>query len=160
MNSYTIVVFCLLLGFWLLLTQSLYWVDIVLGILLSFLSIILSKQLLFRFHFSFKSIKFKKVFVYLRTLWLEMLKSGIRMIFTIVTGKMHVQIIHVPTMLTDDFSIFVLANSITLTPGTITLLRKGQTLIVLCLYALPKDPRQAAKEIKEPFEHLLMEDAL
>lgn len=130
------------------------------GIGLSFLCIFLSKQYLFQFHFSAKRIPYRKIGKYLFTLLIQIVSSAVFSAKTILTFQAHVQIVKIHTKLQDDFSIFVLANSITLTPGTITLLRKGQELFVLCLYKLPDNPEEAQKTIIGQFESILLEETV
>ncbi|OJF94039.1 Na+/H+ antiporter subunit E [Alkalibacterium sp. 20] len=72
-------------------------------------------------------------------LLLEILVAGIDVIPNIITGKADVQIISCETKLTDELLIDILANSITLTPGTVTVEKKGSKLRVLALNAPGED---------------------
>lgn len=158
MNLYILILFLFLVVFWIILTHSFYWVNILIGSLLSILSLFISKRYLFRFHFSPKKISYKKISKYIWILLVQIVLSALRSLHTIVTFQTHVQIVKIHTQLQDDFSIFILANSITLTPGTITLLREGQNLFVLCLYKLPSSSKEAGAVIKDHFETILLEE--
>ena len=65
----------------------------------------------------------------------EIYLAGLSVIPTIISGKVDVQIIETETKLTDELLIDILANSITLTPGTVTADKKGSTLKILALNA-------------------------
>ena len=68
----------------------------------------------------------------------------------------HPGIIRARTQLTNDLSKTFLANSITLTPGTLTVDIKGQDLFVHCIN-IPDDPHRFGQEIIERFEPILAE---
>ncbi|GEK89093.1 multicomponent Na+:H+ antiporter subunit E [Alkalibacterium putridalgicola] len=69
--------------------------------------------------------------------------AGFEVIPYILSGKTDVQIISCETKLSDELLINILANSITLTPGTVTVEKKGNQLRVLALNppAEDGDPR-------------------
>jgi len=68
-------------------------------------------------------------------LWLlgQIYISGILTVVNIFRGQTRSVLVCVKTELTDDFLIAVLAASITLTPGTVTVAREGNELLVLWL---------------------------
>jgi len=65
-------------------------------------------------------------------------------------------IVKFKTKLTNDFAKMVLANSITLTPGTLSIDVIGDTFYVHWIDVTTEDPEQAYKEIAEPFEKTLL----
>ena len=65
-------------------------------------------------------------------------------------------IVEFKTKLTNDFAKMVLANSITLTPGTLTIDVIGDTFYVHWIDVTTEDPEKAYKEIAEPFEKTLL----
>jgi multicomponent Na+:H+ antiporter subunit E len=65
-------------------------------------------------------------------------------------------IIEFKTNLKNDFAKMVLANSITLTPGTLTLDVIDDTFYVHWIDVTTEDAEQAFKEIAEPFEKILL----
>ncbi len=73
----------------------------------------------------------------------------------ILTGKADPKIIEISTSLESDFLISVLANSITLTPGTITVDVRGQKLWVLWVMPKTLDADLAGELIKGSFEKRL-----
>ncbi|MEN8187695.1 MAG: Na+/H+ antiporter subunit E [Bacteroidota bacterium] len=65
-------------------------------------------------------------------------------------------IVKFKTKLTNGFAKLVLANSITLTPGTLTIDAIGDTFYVHWIDVTSDDPEVAYKEIAESFEKILM----
>ena len=52
----------------------------------------------------------------------------------IFTSNINPRLVPIKTSLNNDWSIFFLANAITLTPGTVTVNRKGNKLLILTTY--------------------------
>lgn len=69
---------------------------------------------------------------------IEIYLAGIDIIPTIILGNENVEIVQTETKLTDELLIDMLANSITLTPGTVSVEKKGSKLLILNLKALDK----------------------
>ncbi len=71
----------------------------------------------------------------------------------VITGRIRPGIIRVSSGLKTDLGIFMLANSITLTPGTITvdIDEKSNDLFVHKIYIAPGDEQKAAVPAKELF---------
>lgn len=65
----------------------------------------------------------------------EIYLAGLGVIPTIISGEVDVQLVEIETKLTDELLIDILANSITLTPGTVTADKKGSALKILALNA-------------------------
>ena len=65
----------------------------------------------------------------------EIYLAGLGVIPTIISEEVDVQLVEIETKLTDELLIDILANSITLTPGTVTADKKGSTLKILALNA-------------------------
>ena len=82
-------------------------------------------------------------------------KAGIAAIPIIITGKAHTGVIDIETEVPDGLASTALANSITLTPGTVTVEKKGQKLKVLWLDMTTEDPVEPARIINGPIEKLL-----
>lgn len=76
--------------------------------------------------------------------------SHLDVIYRILTGKIKPGIVSVPNRLETSFGITALANSITMTPGTLTLEATKRRLFVHWLYVKPGKER-----ISERFEMLL-----
>ena len=65
-------------------------------------------------------------------------------------------IVEFKTKLTNDFAKMILANSITLTPGTLSIDVIGDTFYVHWIDVTHEDPEGAYKEIAESFEKTLL----
>ena len=72
---------------------------------------------------------------YVTVLVMEVVKANLQVITLIFSTKYEVepQIIHFKSKLKSDAAKVTLANSITLTPGTITVSQEGENYTVLCL---------------------------
>ncbi len=66
--------------------------------------------------------------------------STFRMIRIILTSRIHLRLVHINTTLIHDWSIFFLANAITLTPGTVTVNRYDHNLLVLTAFPNSEEP--------------------
>ena len=95
-----------------------------------------------------------KYFIYLLY---QIYCSGFSTIKKIVTGKVNPGIVEITTKLENDFLISILACSITLTPGTVTLDKDGKKLKILWLDCITKDSEAAGAIIKGNFEDILKE---
>ncbi len=85
-------------------------------------------------------------------LLIEIYKAGFATVKMTITGKVNPGIIDIKTDLEDDYSISILANSITLTPGTVTIDKTDNNLKVLWLDVKTDDPDQAGDLIKGNLE--------
>ena len=86
-------------------------------------------------------------------------KAGITAIPTIITGEANPGFIDIKTEVPEGLASTALANSITLTPGTVTVEKKGQNLKVLWLNKTTDDPVKAAEIINGPLERILKKAA-
>ncbi|SDJ61323.1 Na+/H+ antiporter subunit E [Alkalibacterium thalassium] len=114
------------------------------GVLMSILVVIFTDRFLLKGNYEHSyMIGLGTLAKYVFRLIIEIYLAGIDVIPNIISGKADVQIITCQTKLTDELLIDILANSITLTPGTVTVEKKGSTLQVLALNApgVGDDPR-------------------
>ncbi len=89
----------------------------------------------------------------------ELIKANVRMAYSVLApnDKMKPGIIAIPLDITSDFQITLLANMITLTPGTLSLdvSTDRQVLYVHSIYVT--NPDDFRREIKEGFERKVLE---
>ena len=89
----------------------------------------------------------------------ELIKANVRMAYSVLApnNKMKPGIIAIPLDITSDFQITLLANMITLTPGTLSLdvSTDRRVLYVHSIYVT--DPDDFRREIKEGFERKVLE---
>jgi multicomponent Na+:H+ antiporter subunit E len=128
-----ILLFVLLTGFWMLLSgwdpQEFFTAVIVSGIV----SILTYRV------FDKPGKSYPKRFVYLLAyipyyIWQE-IKCHADVIYRIITGKIDPAIVEVPNIHKSDWGTMALSNSITMTPGTLTLEVDKDSLFVHWIYA-------------------------
>lgn len=88
--------------------------------------------------------------------WL-MVKANLDVAYRVLHPKMPIRpgIVAVRTELKSDIGKVALANSITLTPGTLTLDIIGNHLLVHWIYVNHEDEKRATEDIVKPFEKRL-----
>lgn len=76
-----------------------------------------------------------QVIYYLAVLLMEILKANIAVVKLVASSKYDVEpaLVHFSVDLKSDIALYILSDSITLTPGTITVLQEGNELTVHCL---------------------------
>jgi|LGVF01.2.fsa_nt_gb multicomponent Na+:H+ antiporter subunit E len=129
----TIVLIIIFTGIWLILNESIQPLQIFLGIIISIISILITNHYFLKN--SYAQTFFMKPFVVLNYsiyVIFQIYKSGFYAIKKIITGRDCVKIIDYDTCISDDFAICLLANAITLTPGTVTINKKENHLQILC----------------------------
>lgn len=119
-------------GIWIILSESAMVLDILLGLLFSLLAIFFTNHyLLENDYLDDYGIKLSVLFHYGRHLFLQIYSSGFAAILKIIKGQEQVKIIDYETCISDDLGISLLANAITLTPGTVTVDKHGRQLKIL-----------------------------
>ena len=134
----TIIAASLIFLFWFMLSGHTEALLIVLGILSTLLSVYLSKRMNIIDHESYPfhlSLRLLKYFLFLGK---EIIKANIDVIKRILTPGRSIspQVITLPASKKTDLSQVIYANSITLTPGTVTLELSGDEIKV---HALSKE---------------------
>jgi len=135
---------------WIVLTSSLGIQNLFIGVLVSF-SIALLYTKMFKDekvdHFSLSA-----ALVYVYVLLKNLLISNLQINKRILSRKLNISpaIVAVKTELDSDWKKLLLANSITLTPGTLTLDIKGDTLFIHTLqYEEGMDKKEIIKEFED-----------
>lgn len=79
--------------------------------------------------------RFGQILKYLAVLLLEIIKANIIVVKMVTSSRYDVEpaIVHFKANLKSEVALVILSNSITLTPGTITVLLEGDELTVHCL---------------------------
>lgn len=150
-------VFGLYVLFWLILTQNFNFERVVVGTLVCIVIFIFNKDLLNvqkknnNTYIFISNLKYS--FLYIAVLIKEIFKSNFHVAMIVLSPKLNIStsIVTINTKLKSDFNKTVLANSITLTPGTLTLDMKDDKLVIHCL------DDQSAKSVKNnSFERILL----
>jgi multicomponent Na+:H+ antiporter subunit E len=93
--------------------------------------------------------------IYMLLIIFKMYVASFKVLFNVIRGNINPRVVHFRTRLKSDLARVLLANSITLTPGTITLNLEDDHLIVHWLDAKTIHSKHAGELIKGEFERLL-----
>lgn len=154
-----IILILLSFAVWLLLTWTLNWQNLIVGGLVSIMVGLIFGNLtvsapakVFQLQRWFWFILYIPVF-----LW-EMAKANLDVAYRVVHPKMPINpgIVKVKTKIQSDMGRTLLANSITLTPGTFTVDIKDEFLYIHWINVKYQDVDEASKEIVGRFENFLL----
>lgn len=152
-----LLVLFLLTAVWVVISEQLSVLSLAGGLFFATVSLALLHQLR---HDDERSSTFV-----LRPLWLmvyfiyligQIYLSGLQMIGRIIRGRLESEVVEIETQLDSDLAISVLALSITLTPGTVTVSRRGQTLTILRAVPARRTQCSIDRQIKKSLEILLL----
>jgi len=150
--------FFFLIIIWLALTTTFQWQELIVGIFISLvLALFLNKNYI---ELGLPSLTIKKVafiIVYIFVLFTEIIKANFDVAYRVIHPKMPIKpgIVIIKTELKQDIAKMILANSITLTPGTFTLDIKGDKLLIHWIYVRSEGIEESTKNIGERFEKYL-----
>ncbi len=143
---------------WLALSLNIQWQELVVGFLLSlFLAAILHHTYL---DLGFPSFTVKRgmfFLAYLVVLFKEIILANLDVAYRVIHPKMPIKpgMIMIKTELKQDIAKMILANSITLTPGTFTLDIQGNTLLIHWINVKSTDIDETTEIIGKRFEKYL-----
>jgi len=143
---------------WLLFTWSTEPANLIMGALFSLLIASLTYPLFIDQSEAGRRSLLPKVpllLIYLLLVAWKMYISSFQVVWKIIRGRYNPRIVHFRTRLSSDTARTVLANSITMTPGTITVDMNDDHLIVHWLDAPTTHSRYAGELIKGNMERLL-----
>jgi len=142
-----------LMLFWLLLNMSLNPINLAAGLAVSVLVTILSKDIPYDENgYFYKPIRGLRFLLYLLRLVVEIFKSSFSYLVRIIKKDSIPFITEVELEVKDPLLIAIIANSITLTPGTITVDVNENHLTVISLKDAKSSEESIRKEIHEKFE--------
>jgi len=150
--------FFILVLIWLALTSTLHWQELTIGIVISLVvSFFLSKTYL---KLGLPPLSIKRIaffIIYIGVLFKEIIAANIDVAYRIIHPKMPIKpgIVVIKTSLRQDIAKMILANSITLTPGTFTLDIIEDTLLIHWINVKTENIKEATKMIGERFEKYL-----
>lgn len=144
---------------WVILEEELSVRTVVVGAVLGLLTLLIVDRYVLRGDYEkLYAISVVTMVKYPFALIVQIYIAGIQALHRLVTGRVNVDVVEITTTLDDDFRIALLANSITLTPGTVTVERNGDRLSVIWLDCVTTDPEKAGPLIKLNFERMLAGD--
>lgn len=120
---------------WCVLSGSFSISTVVIGFLLSSFAVFISCHIPDGAHFLHSlDISFFMFIRFIFTLIFDIYSSTFSIFKLIFTSTISPRLVSIVTTLDNDWSIFFLANGITLTPGTVTVDREGNKLLILTAY--------------------------
>ncbi|MFC6464485.1 Na+/H+ antiporter subunit E [Marinilactibacillus sp. GCM10026970] len=141
---------------WVILFESFSILTISSGIIVSSFIILFTDQFLLKGNYEFDYlIGLGTLIHFILQLILEIFIAGMRVIPNILKGQGEAQIITCKTILKEELLIDLLANAITLTPGTVTIDKKDNALRILVLNP-PKKDEDLRSIIPLEIEQILM----
>lgn len=141
---------------WMFLTGNLEFMNFVEGFVIGFIILWISK-------YASESSKYisrvPKVISLILYFFYELIVANLKVAYDIITPKhrMNPSIIALPLSVDKDFEITILANMITLTPGTLSIDVSTDKKILYVHSMYVSDPEKFRNEIKNGFERRLME---
>ncbi len=147
-----------LMGGWLLFTGTLEPVSLALGFCFSTLISVWMYGLFFEEQEAERRAVVPRIhlfLVFVLVLLFRMYVASFRVLWYIIRGRTNPRIVHFRTRLKSDTARVMLANAITMTPGTITIDLDEDHLVVHWLEAKTTHSGYAGKLIKGSFEKLL-----
>ncbi len=160
---YRIALFNILLVFWILWNNSLKLDVFYLGLFIVFIAVLMVNNTLN----VFRGIKFTPLsilysFVYILLFIYEMIKSNIDVILRVLHPKLPINpgIVRIKTTIKSPYGRLILANTITLTPGTFVVDMKDQYIYihwidVCCDANNPSNEQLVTENIAGKFERIL-----
>lgn len=148
----------ILISFWMLLTFNFYPLNIATGLIISIVVTITSKGILYDNNgYLFKKIRILTMIKYLFNLILEIYKSSFTYIVRIIKMDYEPFVVDIELDVADPLIISIISNSITLTPGTLTIDVQGNKLTVLTLKDCEDCDFLLDEQIKEKFQSYFIE---
>jgi multicomponent Na+:H+ antiporter subunit E len=149
--------FVLLFGFWLLLSYTLDPGHVIAGALATALVLILMAGRGPRREWLLNPVRVFWLLVYIPFFVYYCIRANLDVAYRVLHPDMPIRpgIVKVHTILTTDLAKSFLANSITLTPGTLTVDIQGQDLYVHWIYVRTDDAGEQTREIVQRFEGFL-----
>ncbi len=153
-----LVTFFVLFGVWLALTGTFNWEELVMGAVLAAIGAGLGWRAFSRVGFSHLSVrKIAYLLAYIPVFFWEMIKANFDVAYRVIHPRMPIKpgIVMINTDLTSDTGKMALANSITLTPGTLTMDIRGGNLLIHWINVKDAETEGATKLIGSKFERFL-----
>ena len=146
----------LMVSIWVIFSEDLSVQTVLIGLAASAIALALTNKLILKEDYAaLYSVRFVPAIWYSIRLLIAIYVAGFQALSRMITGRINVGIVDIETELEDPFAVSLLANSITLTPGTVTLVQTGSSLRVIWLDCTTHDPEVAGPIVKGPFERLL-----
>ena len=153
-----LLTFSILMLFWFILTLNFQSTSILIGIILSFFVSMVSYDFFLKSNLNIVNRFFQILWyllLYIFVLVYEMFLASFDVLYRVISNDINPEVVYIKSELKSDLAILLLSNSITLTPGTITIDVEDEYLYVHWLYARTTHFGYAANMIKGRFEKWL-----
>jgi len=150
--------FFILMIIWLALTSSFHWQELLAGGMVSLLLAIILQKTYHNLGLPPLSIKRITYFLlYIAVLFKEIIRANLDVAYRVIHPRMPIKpgIVVIKTTLKQDIAKTMLANSITLTPGTFTLDILGDQLLIHWINVQAEETEEATRIIRDRFEKYL-----
>ena len=154
-----LAIFIVLMIVWFLINNSFKLEIIVVGVILSLIiAVIFGRRTDVLNEFKFTPAAFFYTGVYLVVFFWELVKSNIHVALIVLKPSLPINpgIVKTKTVLKSKMARMILTNSITLTPGTLTVDIEGDTLYIHWIDVKTADVEVATEEIVKKFEKILV----
>ncbi len=142
--------------FWTIWNESFAPGALIVGTVLSWLSLSITNRYLLRNRYQeLFRIQPLRLLRYIGVLILAIFESGVHAMYITVTGRIDVHIVDLPTKLQNPFHGVLVANAITLTPGTVTIDYQPGVFKVIWIESVAHNIEEASDMIKGRFEKVL-----
>lgn len=129
-----IIIICFFALVYIVLMENFSWINFGIGLGISLVAVIFSNRVLLSENYEkLFTIKILGFVLYLFYLMAKVMQAGFRAGILTIRGKVKLDYKHFYSTLPNDFALNLLANSITLTPGTVTIDRKDKDLYIMQL---------------------------
>lgn len=145
-------------GVWLALVGTLNWQELLVGAVVAAIVAAFGWRYFSQVGFSHLSVKkLLYLIAYIPVFFWEMIKANIDVAYRVIHPRMPINpgVVLIKTDLTSDSGKLALANSITLTPGTLTMDVKGDSLLIHWINVKDTDTERATELIGGRFERFL-----
>lgn len=150
--------FLFILFFWFLLNLNIEVETIIFGVIIAMAVSIAAFPVLYEDNkFRYHGIKITQMVFYILFLFVEIFKASFSYIWNLMSQKFEPVVFKIELDIVDPVLVGIVANSITLTPGTITVDIIDHTIYVLTLAKPGTDHKLLEKPIRDKFEKFLME---
>lgn len=141
---------------WAVWNESYTLRTIVQGALFSWIALVITNRYLLRAPYQgLFGMSPLRVARYIFVLLQEIYRSGVHAMHLTIKGKIDVGVVDLPTAIQNPFHAVLVANAITLTPGTVTIDYRPGSFKVVWIECTTSDPDQAAEMIKGRFERVV-----
>ncbi|GAB6091171.1 Na+/H+ antiporter subunit E [Spirochaeta dissipatitropha] len=142
---------------WCIWSESFALSVIAQGLFCSLAALFIVNRFLLRGQYQFRySVKPAVLIKYVLVLIVQIFKSGFDAVYITLTDRINVGVVDLPTMIDDPLVGTLIANAITLTPGTATIDYDTKRFKVIWINCTTTDPIIAGEIIKADFERVFL----